>query len=110
MVEKMLTTPKVKKEEVFPVKNVHYVEIYTGNAKQSAYYYAKAFGFKLVAYRGLETGSRDRVSYVLEQGAIRLILTGTLSNQTDIATFIKTHGEGVKDIALLVKDLEKTYA
>lgn len=110
MVEKMVAAPKVKKEEVFPVKNVHYVEIYTGNAKQSAYYYAKAFGFKLVAYRGLETGSRDRVSYVLEQGAIRLILTATLSNQTDIATFIKTHGEGVKDIALLVKDLEKTYA
>ncbi|NYE04358.1 4-hydroxyphenylpyruvate dioxygenase [Bacillus niacini] len=110
MVEKMLAAPKVKKEEVFPVKNVHYVEIYTGNAKQSAYYYAKAFGFKLVAYRGLETGCRDRVSYVLEQGAIRLILTGTLSDQTDISAFIKTHGEGVKDIALLVKDLEKTYA
>jgi 4-hydroxyphenylpyruvate dioxygenase len=110
MVEKMMATSKTKKEEVFPVKNVHYVEIYTGNAKQSAYYYAKAFGFKLVAYRGLETGCRDRVSYVLEQGAIRLILTGSLSDQTDIATFIKTHGEGVKDIALLVKDLEKTYA
>jgi 4-hydroxyphenylpyruvate dioxygenase len=106
----MMATPTVKKEEIFPVKNVHYVEIYTGNAKQSAYYFAKAFGFKLVAYRGLETGCRDRVSYVLEQGAIRLILTGTLSDQTDIAAFLKTHGEGVKDIALLVKDLEKTYA
>jgi 4-hydroxyphenylpyruvate dioxygenase len=110
MVEKMMATPTVKKEEIFPVKNVHYVEIYTGNAKQSAFYYAKALGFKLVAYRGLETGCRDRVSYVLEQGAIRIILTGTLSDQSDIATFIKTHGEGVKDIALLVKDLEKTYA
>ncbi|MEH7117369.1 4-hydroxyphenylpyruvate dioxygenase [Neobacillus vireti] len=109
MVEKMIANPMEKKEEVFPVKNVHYVEIYTGNAKQAAYYYAKALGFKLVAYRGLETGCRDRVSYVLEQGAIRLILTGTLSDQTDIASFIKTHGEGVKDIALLVKDLEKTY-
>ncbi|MGM7723176.1 4-hydroxyphenylpyruvate dioxygenase [Metabacillus sp. Hm71] len=110
MVEKMGQTPKAKKEEVFPVKNVHYVEIYTGNAKQAAYFYAKAFGFKLVAYKGLETGSRDRVSYVMEQGTIRLILTGSLLDSTDIAAFIKTHGEGVKDIALLVKDLEKTYA
>ncbi|KKI91479.1 4-hydroxyphenylpyruvate dioxygenase [Bacillus sp. SA1-12] len=110
MVEKIIQSSKAKKEEVFPVKNVHYVEIYTGNAKQTAYYYAKAFGFKLVAYKGLETGSRDRVSYVMEQGTIRLILTGTLSENTDIASFIKTHGEGVKDIALLVKDLEKTYA
>jgi 4-hydroxyphenylpyruvate dioxygenase len=110
MAEKMVASPKAKKEELFPVKSVHYVEIYTGNAKQSAYYYAKSFGFKLVAYKGLETGSRDRVSYVMEQGAIRLILTGTLSDNTDVAEFIKLHGEGVKDIALLVKDLEKTYA
>jgi len=100
---------KTKKEEIFPIKNVHYMEIYTGNAKQAAYYYANAFGFKLVAYKGLETGSRDHVSYVLEQGAIRLILTGALSDSTSIAEFIKKHGEGVKDIALLVKDLEKTY-
>ena len=110
MAEKMMTTPKTKKEEIFPVKSVHYVEIYTGNAKQAAYYYAKAFGFKLVAYKGLETGSRDLVSYVLEQGAIRLILTGYTIRQHSVAEFIKTHGEGVKDIALLVKDLEKTYA
>ncbi|MGM0875866.1 MAG: 4-hydroxyphenylpyruvate dioxygenase [Bacillota bacterium] len=110
MSENMITTSKAKKEEVFPVKSVHYVEIYTGNAKQAAYYYANAFGFKFVAYKGLETGSRDRVSYVMEQGAMRLILTGTLSDTTDVAEFIKKHGEGVKDIALLVKDLEKTYA
>jgi 4-hydroxyphenylpyruvate dioxygenase len=110
MSEKKIATSKTKKEELFPVKNVHYVEIYTGNAKQAAYYYAKAFGFKLVAYRGLETGSRDRVSYVMEQGKIRLVLTGTLSDNTDVATFVRNHGEGVKDIALLVKDLEKTYA
>jgi 4-hydroxyphenylpyruvate dioxygenase len=110
MSEKIIGTSKTKKEELFPVKNVHYVEIYTGNAKQTAYYYAKAFGFKLVAYRGLETGTRDRVSYVMEQGKIRLVLTGTLSDNTDVATFVRNHGEGVKDIALLVKDLEKTYA
>ncbi|KAF0824655.1 4-hydroxyphenylpyruvate dioxygenase [Cytobacillus firmus] len=109
MAEKMVAAPNTKKEEIFPVKSVHYVEIYTGNAKQAAYYYAKAFGFKLVAYKGLETGCRDRVSYVMEQGAIRLILTGSLSDSTDITAFVKTHGEGVKDIALLVKNIEKTY-
>ena len=82
MAEKMMKTTKTKKEEIFPVKSFHSVEIYVGNAKQAAYYYAKAFGFKLVAYKGLETGSRDLVSYVLEQGAIRLVLTGTLSDST----------------------------
>lgn len=110
MTKKTVGSSKAKKEELFPVKSVHYVEIYTGNAKQAAYYYANAFGFKLIAYKGLETGSRDRVSYVMAQGTIRLILTGTLSDSTDVAEFIKTHGEGVKDISLLVKDLEKTYA
>ncbi|WP_057776829.1 4-hydroxyphenylpyruvate dioxygenase [Cytobacillus dafuensis] len=110
MAKKMMASLKSKPEEIFPVKNVYYLEIYTGNAKQAAYYYSKAFGFKLVAYRGLETGSRDRVSYMLEQGAIRLILTGTLSDSTNVAEFLKKHGEGVKDISLLVKDLEKTYS
>ena len=110
MAKKIMKTPKTKKEEIFPVKNYHYIEIYVGNAKQAAYYYAKAFGFKLIAYKGLETGSRELVSYVLEQGDIRLVLTGTLSDSTSVAEFIKKHGEGVKDIALLVKDLEKTYA
>ncbi|WP_071393522.1 4-hydroxyphenylpyruvate dioxygenase [Bacillus tuaregi] len=109
MSEKVMSAAKTKKQEIFPVKNVHYVEIYTGNAKQAAYYYAKAFGFKLKAYKGLETGSRDKVSYMLEQGAIRLVLTGSLSDDNDIAEFIKKHGEGVKDIALLVKELDKTY-
>lgn len=110
MAEKMMMKSRVKKEEIFPVKSVHYVEIYTGNAKQSSYYFASAFGFKLVAYKGLETGSRDRVSYVMEQGAIRLVITGSLSDDTDVAAFVKTHGDGIKDIALAVKDLDKTYA
>jgi 4-hydroxyphenylpyruvate dioxygenase len=109
MTEKIATINKTKKQEIFPVKSIHHIEIFTGNAKQAAFYYAKAFGFKLAAYKGLETGSRDQVSYVLEQGAIRLILTGSLSDETDIAQFIKKHGEGVKDISLRVKDLDKTY-
>ncbi|KAB7707845.1 4-hydroxyphenylpyruvate dioxygenase [Bacillus aerolatus] len=98
-----------KKKELFPVQNIHHLEIYAGNAKQSAYFFSKAFGFKVVAYRGLETGCRDRVSYVLEQGAIRLVITGSLEAQTDVAEFIKLHGEGAKDIALKVSDIEETY-
>jgi len=109
MIEKVTATIKTKKQEIFPVKNIHHIELYTGNAKQAAFYYAKAFGFKITAYKGLETGCRDRVSYVLEQGAIRLVLTGSLSDNTEIAQFVKKHGEGAKDISLLVKELDKTY-
>ncbi|WP_338449946.1 4-hydroxyphenylpyruvate dioxygenase [Niallia oryzisoli] len=109
MTQKVTSVIQTKKQEIFPVKNIHHIEIYTGNTKQAAFYYAKAFGFKLTAYKGLETGSRDRVSYVLEQGAIRLVLTGSLSDNTEVAEFVKKHGEGAKDIALLVKELDKTY-
>ncbi|MCS0824634.1 4-hydroxyphenylpyruvate dioxygenase [Cytobacillus firmus] len=100
---------KVKQKEVFPVKSIHYLELYVGNAKQTAYFYSKAFGFKLVAYRGLETGSRESVSYVMKQGTILLIITGSLTDESEVADFIKKHGEGVKDIALLVKDIQTTY-
>ncbi len=109
MTEKLVNNNKQKKEELFPVKSIHHVEIYVGNAKQAAYFYAKAFGFNVKAYRGLETGCRDRVSYVLEQGAIRLVVTGALEDSTDVAAFVKLHGEGAKDIALKVSDVEKAY-
>jgi len=109
MSKELFDTKKLTKEEIFPVQDIHHVEIYTGNAKQAAYYYCRAFGFKVKAYRGLETGCRDRVSYVLEQGSIRLILTGTLEDNTDVAEFVKLHGEGAKDIALKVENVEETY-
>lgn len=109
MSEKLLESKKQKKEELFPVHSIHHVELYVGNAKQTAYFYSKAFGFTVKAYRGLETGSRDRVSYVLEQGAIRFVVTGTLEDSTDVASFIKLHGEGTKDIALKVFNIEEAY-
>jgi 4-hydroxyphenylpyruvate dioxygenase len=96
-------------KDVFPVESFHHLELYVGNAKQSAYYFCHAFGFEIKAYRGLETGSRDRVSYVLEQGAIRLIVTGSLTDQTDVSFFVKLHGEGVKDIGLKVSNVEEAY-
>ncbi|MCT8139211.1 4-hydroxyphenylpyruvate dioxygenase [Anaerobacillus sp. CMMVII] len=97
------------KENSFEVESFHHMEIYTGNAKQSAYFFCNAFGFQIKAYRGLETGCRDRVSYVLEQGDIRLVITGSLSDQTDISSFVKLHGDGGKDIALKVANVDEAY-
>ncbi len=102
-------TNSAEKSNSFEVESFHHMEIYTGNAKQAAYYFCNAFGFQIKAYRGLETGCRDRVSYVLEQGAIRLVLTGSLSDKTDVSEFVKVHGDGAKDIALTVSDVEEAY-
>ena len=85
-----------------PLNGIDHVELFVGNALQAAYYYVHAFGFKEVAYSGLETGVRDRASHVLQQGRIRLVLTGTLRSGTEIAAHHARHGDGVKAIALLV--------
>jgi 4-hydroxyphenylpyruvate dioxygenase len=108
MKEDMLKASK-RTEEIFPVKEVDYLEIYTGNAKQASHFFCTAFGFKPVAYSGLETGNRETVSYVLQQRKIRLVITGSLNESSRIATFVKKHGDGVKDIALTVEDVEKAY-
>jgi 4-hydroxyphenylpyruvate dioxygenase len=95
--------------DFLPLNGTDYVEFYVGNAKQAAYYYRAAFGFKLVAYRGPETGTRDRVSYVVQQGKIRFVLTTPLSPDGPIADHIKLHGDGVHEIALWVDDAESAY-
>ena len=95
--------------DFFPVKEVDYLEIYTGNARQSVHYFCSTFGFKPVAYSGLETGNRETVSYVIQQRKIRLVLTGSLTESSRVATFVKKHGDGVKDIALTVDNVEKAY-
>ena len=61
-----------------PLLGIDHVELWVGNAAQAAYFLRTAFGFTEVAYAGLETGSRDRTSHVLEQGRVRLVLTGAL--------------------------------
>lgn len=96
-------------EDFFPVRDVDYLEFYVGNAKQASFFFCKSLGFKPVAYSGLETGNRERVSYVLQQNHIRVVLTGTLDDNSRIAEFVKKHGDGVKDVALLVDDVEKAY-
>ena len=92
-----------------PLKAVHHVEFWVGNAKQAAYFYRKAFGFNQVAYSGLETGNRDTASYVLEQGKIRMIFSTPLNSNNEISEHIKLHGDGVKDIAFHVDDAKACY-
>ncbi|WYL98046.2 MAG: 4-hydroxyphenylpyruvate dioxygenase [Gloeotrichia echinulata IR180] len=84
------------------VQKIDYVEFYVGNAQQAAHFFCKAFGFKPIAYAGLETGVRDRSSFVLEQSNIRFVFTSALIADSPIAEHVKLHGDGVHDIALLV--------
>lgn len=96
-------------QDFLPLLGTDYVEFYVGNAKQAAHFYKTAFGFQSFAYKGLETGSRDEVSYVLKQDKIRLILTTPLNSKSPINNHIVKHGDGVKVIALWVEDARKSY-
>lgn len=95
--------------DFLPIMGTDYIELYVGNAKQSALYYKTAFGFESEAYSGMETGVKDKVSYVLRQGKIRLVLTSSLVADGPINTHINTHGDGVKVIALWVQDATKAF-
>ncbi len=99
----------VVEEDFLPINGTDYIEMYVGNAKQSAHFYRYAFGFELIAYAGLETGVRDRASYVLRQGKIRLVLTSPLIPDSPITNHIHLHGDGVRDIALWVDDAESAF-
>jgi 4-hydroxyphenylpyruvate dioxygenase len=92
-----------------PLHGIDHVELWVGNAAQASYYFQQAFGFREVAYSGLETGRRDQASHLLQQGDIRLVLTGTLRSGTDIARHHALHGDGVKVIALSVPDVDHAY-
>lgn len=98
-----------KAADFLPINGTDYVELYVGNAKQAAHYYKTAFGFQSLAYAGLETGVRDRTSYVLAQDKIRLVLTTPMVNDGEISDHIKRHGDGVKVIALWVDDAVQAY-
>lgn len=96
-------------EDFLPLKGTDYVEFYCGNAKQSSYFYRTAFGFQLVAYAGPETGIRDRASYVLQQGKIRIVLTSPMHPDSPISEHIAKHGDGVKVLALWVDDARSAW-
>jgi 4-hydroxyphenylpyruvate dioxygenase len=103
-----LTAPE-QVTDTFPINGTDFVEFYVGNAKQAAHFYRNTFGYKILAYRGPETGTRDRASYILEQGKVRLVLTTALRPDSEIATHVHKHGDGVKDIALWVDDARKAF-
>lgn len=96
-------------QDFLPLNGTDYVELYVGNAKQSAHFYKTAFGFKSLAYAGLETGMKDRTSYVLQQDKIRLVLTTPLTPGGPINEHINKHGDGVKVVALWVDDATKAW-
>ncbi|MCC6242490.1 MAG: 4-hydroxyphenylpyruvate dioxygenase [Gemmatimonadaceae bacterium] len=105
-----LTIPEVGIEhDAFPINGTDYVEFYVGNAKQASHYYRAAFGYQLVAYCGPETGVRDRASYLMQQGKIRLLLTTAILPTSPIAAHVHTHGDGVRDYALWVDDARVAY-
>jgi 4-hydroxyphenylpyruvate dioxygenase len=110
--EAMRTQPIVapsKTEDFMPLHGIDHVEFYVGNALQAAAFWASALGFEEVAYAGLETGLRDRASHVLEQGRIRIVLTGALTPGHEIGAHVAAHGDGVKVIALSVPDVDRAY-
>lgn len=96
-------------DDFLPIKGIDHVEFYVGNAKQAAHFYRTAFGFHPLAYSGLETGNRERASYVLEQGKIRLVLSTALGPDHHIARHVHLHGDGVAVIALSVPDAASAY-
>ena len=93
-------------QDFLPIQGYDHVEFYVGNAKQAAHFYDKTFGFKPVAKCGLETGNRERASYVMAQGAARFVFTSSYTPDSEINRHCTLHGDGVKAIALAVSDVE----
>lgn len=96
-------------QDFLPLLGTDHIEFWVGNAKQAAYFYQNAFGFKLVAYSGPETGVRNKVSYVLQQGKIRFVLTTSFEPNSEISQHVLKHSDGVKVLALGVDDAEKSF-
>lgn len=97
-------------QDFLPLEAIDHVEFYVGNAFQAAHFYRHMFGFNVTAYRGLETGDKDKASYVLEQGQIRFVLTTALGPDSEVARHCQLHGDGVKAIAFRVKDVDASIA
>jgi len=96
-------------EDFLPIKGTDHIEFYCGNAKQSSYYYQKVWGYELVAYAGPETGMRDRASYALQQGKVRIVLSSAMHPDHEISEHVKKHGDGVKVLALWVDDATESF-
>ncbi len=97
-------------DDFLKIRSIDHLEFWVGNARQAAFYYSRAFGLAVTAYAGLETKVRDRGSYVLQQGKVRFVLTSPLAPDGFMAEQIRLHGDGVRDIALEVEDVDRAYA
>jgi len=109
MATQVESTSVADAQDSFPINGTDYIEFYVGNAKQASLYYRAAFGFQLVGYRGPETGTRDRASYLLQQNKIRFVLTSAIRPGGEIAEHVAAHGDGVKDLALWVDDAREMF-
>jgi 4-hydroxyphenylpyruvate dioxygenase len=96
-------------DDFLSIRSIDHLEFWVGNARQAAFFYQHAFGLAVTAYAGLETGVRDRASYVLQQGRVRFVLTTPLAPDGPMADHIRLHGDGVRDIALEVEDVDRAY-
>lgn len=100
---------KEQNKDTFPIYGTDYIEFYVGNAKQASLFYQHCLGFNLVGYKGPETGSQDYVSYALEQGKVKFVLTSALRSHSEIASHVARHGDGVKAIALWVENARESF-
>ncbi len=100
---------RTRENDLLQLDGIDYIEMYVGNARQAAHFYRTVFGFAPIAYAGLETGVRDRASYVLQQRKIRLVVTAPLGPEGEIAQHVRLHGDGVKDIAFTVADARAAW-
>jgi len=109
----MQLTQKIQQSDshsdTFEILGTDYIEFYVGNAKQAAHFYQSAFGFKLIAYKGPETGNRDFCSYVLQQDKIRFVFTSSFKPDHEISKHVVRHGDGVKVLALWVNDVQDSF-
>jgi 4-hydroxyphenylpyruvate dioxygenase len=96
-------------QDFLPIKGIDYVEFWVGNARQASAYYRALWGFTPVAFSGLETKVRDRASYLMVENDIRFVFTAPLTPEGEIAEHVHRHGDGVKDIAFLVDDVESAW-
>src|SRR5579884_4147985 len=96
--------------DFLPILGIDYVEFWVGNAFQAAHFYRTTFGFDVIAYAGPETGVRDRASYALRQGDVTLVFTAGLTPDSPIVQHVALHGDGVRDIALRVENVDRAFA
>jgi 4-hydroxyphenylpyruvate dioxygenase len=102
--------PITEEADFLQIKSIDHIHFWVGNAKQAMYFWWKGFGFKPVAYSGLETGNRQFASYVLESGQIRFVVSAPYGPTSEIAAHHLVHGDGIKVVAFEVEDVAQAYA